>query len=196
MSFLKFFLISLILFFVLPHFLLRKLTGRFSLCGISSQLEFNPAWETPRPSEEELSDLKRLFQQKFTYLDCGRQCFAFRSEDGKYVLKFFKLSLRRLPDGLMYLPLPNKLDQLREKTVAFKKSKLKRDFDSYVLAYNELREETGLIFVHLNKTDFLNQTVTMRKRRNIYIKPYEKISKISSFFVCPLFNLGNRALLS
>jgi len=155
--------ISLILipsFYFLDFFVEQK-THKFTTRGIASRLPFNSDWSIPTPSQEELQNIKTLFKQKFTYLNSGGQSFAFLSEDGQYVLKFFKLYRRRLPDGLMYLPLPSFLDKIRDKKVAVKQAKLKRDFDSYMLAYHELREQSALLFLHLNKTNFLHQKVTI-----------------------------------
>jgi hypothetical protein len=40
-------------------------------------------------------------------------------------------------------------------------AKLQKDFTSYKIAYEELREETGLVAVHLNKTQNLHQSITL-----------------------------------
>lgn len=132
-------------------------TQCFSMMGISSDLPFNPDWDTPPPEE----NLTEVFQQKFHYLNSGGQSFAFLSEDGKTVIKFFKLYRRRLAPGWDLLPLPKNLDEYRQKSIKFKKGKLDRDFNSYVMAYNELRKESGLIYLHLNKTDYLKQNITI-----------------------------------
>ena len=70
----------------------RKVDG-FSVALIHSGLTFNPAWETAPASPE----LDPIFSQKFHYLGCGGQSFAFVSDDGQYVIKFFKFRLFRQP---------------------------------------------------------------------------------------------------
>lgn len=93
------------------------------MMGIQSHYPYNGAWDVQNPP------LPDVFEQRFVYLAAGGQCFAFLSEDGKYVLKFFKHPLK----------------------------KLNRDYSSYKLAMEKLPEETGLLFVHLNKTKNLEK---------------------------------------
>lgn len=95
----------------------RKCTDGFTITGIHSSYA---DWEVNNPT------LPEVFDQKFTYLGSGGQCFVFASEDGSYVLKFFKY-----------------------------RKKINRDFASYKLAMEQLPEETGLLYVHLKKTDEL-----------------------------------------
>ncbi len=71
-----------------------------------------------------------ILKQKFFFLSSGGQCDVFASEDGKYVLKFFKNT-----------PLPLPLPQYRKRKLA----KLQRDLSGYALAFERLQEETGLI---------------------------------------------------
>ncbi len=122
-------LILIICSFVFAARLTKKATEGFTLLGIQSHYPFNPAWEIQNPL------LPNVFEQRFTYLASGGQCFAFLSEDGKYVLKFFKHQRR-------------KKKQLK---------KLSRDYVSYKIAMEMLPIETGLLFVHLNKTDTLKK---------------------------------------
>jgi hypothetical protein len=143
----------LIWFFLIPSFywiekFCNKQTDGFRLLNIQSTFQFNPNWETDPPSE----DLPSLLNQRFTYLNSGGQCYAFISEDEKIIIKFFKYHRRRLPWVLSHLPLPPKYAALRKKQKIKRTSKLQRDFNSYKLSYNNLREESGLLCVHLNKT--------------------------------------------
>ncbi|HSX03462.1 MAG TPA: hypothetical protein VLG76_01900, partial [Rhabdochlamydiaceae bacterium] len=64
----------------------------------------------------------------FYYLASGGQAWVFVSEDQKFVLKFFKAHLRK------------------------RKAKFERDFKSCKLAFDELKNETGLVYLHLNKS--------------------------------------------
>lgn len=123
----------------------------------------DPRWEAGAPPE----NLQKLLGQRFTYLKSGGQCYAFLSEDGKYVVKFFKYHLRRVPWILAHLPLPAKYAKLREKQRINREKKLLRDFSSYKLAYEELREESGLVFIHLNKTENLNLRLTVVDKLHI-----------------------------
>lgn len=141
-------------------FLHRK-TPYFTIAGISSHFPNHSQWELPQPSPEELSQLRAFFNQKFTYLDCGGQSFVFLSEDGQTVLKLFRLNRRRLPTLIKILPLPPFLSAVRDKKAASWQKKLERDFTSYLMTYQRLRQESGLCYLHINQTDYLRQTVNI-----------------------------------
>src|SRR3989304_2311781 len=89
-------------------------TDKFRLSRIFSNLKFNPKWETAPLSLEKKAKIKQILSQKFTYLASGGQCFAFVSEDGNYILKFFKHHRRTLPAWFQALPLPQSLALKRE----------------------------------------------------------------------------------
>ncbi|MBI2742353.1 MAG: hypothetical protein HYX48_00350 [Chlamydiales bacterium] len=74
--------------------------------------------------------------QKFFYLASGGSCYAFQSADGKYVLKLFKQH------------------HLHGK-------KRERVFESCKLAFQEFKEETGLLCVHLNRDEELKTSFTL-----------------------------------
>jgi len=152
--------------YYLPKYCHSKTDG-FALTKIHSNLSYNSDWETSAPPKEMLEMLDDIFNQTFTYLSSGGQAYVFVSEDGKYVLKFFKHHLRRLPFLLKHLPLPKNLAAKREKKRAGRIKKLHRDFNSYKLAFESLSEETGLLFVHLNKTDHLKKHLRIIDKLNI-----------------------------
>src|ERR1700722_307569 len=138
----------------------EKKTDGFSVAFIHSDLKYDPTWETTFPSKEAHAELETVFAQKFWYLGCGGQSFVFASEDGNYVIKFFKNRKFRKPYSyLLRLPLPGNLDLYRLNKLRKALFKLKRDFTSYRLAYEELREETGLIYLHLNKGTQLYRSI-------------------------------------
>jgi hypothetical protein len=144
-----------ILFHLTGKFCEKKTDG-FSVAFIHSDLKHNPAWDSPLPSEE----ARAVLTQRFRYLGCGGQSFVFASEDGNYVLKFFKHRKFRKPYSyLLHLPLPGIFDFYRINHLHKALFKLKRDFTSYRIAYDDLREETGIIYQHLNKTKGLFQPV-------------------------------------
>ncbi|MGH2639870.1 MAG: hypothetical protein ACRDF4_11430 [Rhabdochlamydiaceae bacterium] len=89
--------------------------------------------------------------QKFTFLGEGAQAIAFQSEDEKYVLKLFKM--RRFT--------PSFIDQLCPHVVRRRLRNLHWVFNGYKNAYQDLRKETGLLWIHLAKTTSLHQTITL-----------------------------------
>lgn len=133
----------------------RKQTDGFTVLKISSDLPYRTLWETPCLAESE-EMVRNIFEQPFSYLARGDQCYVFVSQDQKYVLKFFRQNHMRPPAWANVLP-----SFMREDLFRFKGKKLFDDFKSYTIAFKELKEETGLVFLHLNKTDNLGSTVTL-----------------------------------
>lgn len=133
-----------ILLIPISPLLIRK--SGFTLSKISSSNPYDPKWEFPitRP---QLSEIETILSQKFTYLASGNHCYTFGSEDGEYVIKFFKqkqITPMRWKD---YLPIPN-----REAIRKNRKKSRERIYGSYVIAATKLKEETGTLYLHLNKS--------------------------------------------
>lgn len=124
-------------------------TEGFSENKISSSLAPNPAWSVGAPSSEEQKKLQQIFASRFKFLGEGAQSFAFESEDSKYVLKFF--NMRRFT--------PSLADQLCPHVVRRRLKNLRWVFNGYKTAYDKFREDTGLVFIHLAKTNYLKQKV-------------------------------------
>ncbi|NGX37329.1 MAG: hypothetical protein K1000chlam2_00483 [Chlamydiae bacterium] len=144
----------------IPKFCRSKTAG-FTIPNIQSHLAYNSDWEVANPP------LPEIFNQSFSYFSAGGQCYVFLSEDGNYVLKFFKHHQRRLPFLVEYLPLPAKWAAKREKQRARRLKKLQRDYRSYKLAIEQLEEETGLLYVHLNQTTDLKKSARIIDKLNI-----------------------------
>jgi len=70
----------------------------FSPARITSDFAYNPDWAIEEP--QDLVTIKSILGQKFKFLAVGSQSYAFVSEDGKYVVKFFimKHQIPRLSD--------------------------------------------------------------------------------------------------
>lgn len=101
--------------------------------------------------------------QEYRYLGRGHQCYAFISDDGKYVLKLPRLDLYRLRFWMRSCNVPL-LDSCRK---AFKEDRAHRLsclLHSFELAFQELREETSLVYLHLGKTKHLNRSLKIRDR--------------------------------
>ncbi len=104
--------------------------------------------------------------QPFHYLDCGNQCYAFESQDGKYVLKFFKYASSPIPRFLTQIPILNRIKPFRPHRFEKQLWKRERDFNGYSLAYNHFRTESGLIALHLLPTDHHYPTITLTDKLN------------------------------
>ena len=55
----------------------------------------------------------------------------------------------------------------RAKKIWKKEYKLQRDFESYRMAFDELKEETGLVLVHLNPTDWIGKEIMISDKSNV-----------------------------
>lgn len=133
---------------LLAFFLIQKgahfLTDGFRYQELLTTLPNQPRWEVPFNKE-----ILPLLNQSFTYLGSGDQCYAFVGKDGCTVLKFFR---HETPFSRLLREKPRYLDPL---------------FNSCHLAYTKLREETGLIYLHLNKTKDLFPTISFTDKIGI-----------------------------
>lgn len=146
--FLKLFLI-IILFFGIER-LCHRATDGFALVNVYAPPGNNDKWKSNEPLPKGLCD------QTFHYLNSGSQSYVFVSEDGKTILKLFKFQHMRTPPILDFLPSVGKLGEKRAK----KRKVLERTLDSLTLAYTHMKEETGLLYLHLAKTNHLNKQIT------------------------------------
>ena len=133
-----------------------KRTDGFSIAKIQSNLFFNPSWEI-KESKFPIG----VFDQPFYYLGSGAQVFAFVSKDGQYVIKFFRHHRMRHPLHPFSFLFPQFLQRRLQKTIHKRKAKQEKDFSSYKLAYEMLPEETGVLYLHLNKTNHLNTPIVL-----------------------------------
>lgn len=101
----------------------KRLTCGFRIAKMQLHYPFHPEWEVPLDPV-----VLAILDQPFRYIDKGSQAFVFESQDGKYVIKFFRYDR------------------------PFSESKILALFNASKLAYDLLKEETGLIYIHLNET--------------------------------------------
>jgi hypothetical protein len=118
-------------------------------------------------SDEQIQAAQEIVKQPFTYLGKGRQCFAFVSADGKYILKFLKCHRINRSPFLDSIPLPHALDKLRKTTIVEKERRLAELFTSIGLAGNELKTQTGTLFAHVQPQIELQRKVTLIDRIGI-----------------------------
>lgn len=144
------FLFPLTLLSIGYGFFLR--TPGFGVYNISSNLKPEKDWEVSPLSFTEKEELEKILSQPFSFLGAGAMSYAFVSADGKMVLKFFRMK--------NFLPKPWHGKEKNAKRIA----KLKQAFTAYKLGYEQLKEESGLIFIHLNRTSDLQKKVKLFDR--------------------------------
>ncbi len=99
--------------------------------------------------------------QPFHYLGCGRQMTAYESADHRYVIKFFN------PRAIVQQEDFRKWGKIRRfcslkwisKAYFKRRARFERLFQCYQTAFDELRLEAGLIYVHLDRSTALSQTL-------------------------------------
>ena len=148
---------------------------------LDHDLPSQTTWQTAPLEARELQEISALLDQPYYLLGSGGECFAFVSQDHKFVIKFYKLNLGRfmyLRHGLMkvdhredagtisnhwltQVPLPPILDIARKRILGMREHRLKRLFNSTMLAYENLREETALLYAHLNQTEHFNKPLIL-----------------------------------
>lgn len=145
--------------------LCRLTTDGFSIARITSEFPFPCSWEDSGLISTD-KEIDAILAQPFSYLGSGGQCFAFASQDGRYVIKFFKT--RFIKFGALYfqtMPCFSKTTQQRKIDKAL--FKLRRDFNSYAIAAHDLKQETGILYVHLNKSAHLDKTLFITDKLGI-----------------------------
>lgn len=147
--------------------LIELKTRGFCLQKIScDDLPYRQEWETEGAPPFD------LLSQSYTFLGAGSECFAFLSEDQTTVIKFFKLDLARpvyLHRGIFKedysayagtistRSLPSLFQNSVKRWFGMREFRIQRSFNSIHLAYQTLREETGLVYLHLNPTTHLQK---------------------------------------
>lgn len=140
------------------------LTDGFLEKNIISNKPYDPQHDTFPLSDNEKKTIQDILSQKFTYLGKGCQSYVFQSEDGKYVIKFLKYQRFKPQPFLFHLTFLPGMETYLNKKIATKQVKLNRLFQSWKLASDYLKKETGVIYVHLNKTDFLQQKIHVKDK--------------------------------
>ena len=129
-------------------------TAGFKMSKIANNLEQAPPQAVP------IVDMGPILKQPFTYLGRGFQAFVFESQDKQYVLKLFTNTYQRRLFWLSLCPFPLQWKTNKNREYS---EKLLKGFHSYQLAFDEFKEESGLIYVHLNPTSYLQKITIIDK---------------------------------
>jgi hypothetical protein len=143
-----------LLLFIATERFCHKQTGGFQLHKILSLQGMGSA---PAPSEE----IRAVFSQPFYFLGHGGQCYAFESEDGQTVLKFFKQHHIRFWKFLHRLVLPSFLRPYQDKLLSKTRHQSSSLIESCQISYSEFKEQTGLLYLHLHQTQGLPSSLTI-----------------------------------
>ena len=137
----------------------RKTDG-FYVQRIASIFPDDPKWDIAT-SQEQVDVANAALNQPYTYLAHGFQCYAFISQDKKYVLKFIRHQRLQPSIVVQWLPNISFFKTIKEEKALMGKRRAGYLFRSLKVAFEDVPEETGLLFVHLNKTKGIHPAVTI-----------------------------------
>jgi hypothetical protein len=137
-----------------------RLNDGFALSKIDSRNIFTKDFPDQKPLKKKI---EKLLNQDFYYLGKGSQCFVFESED-KEILKFFRMNRYRLPKISSYISAPSFLREGVLEKRREKERKLEALFASCQIAYKELKDDAGLLYMHLNPTSHLKKQITLHDK--------------------------------
>lgn len=132
-----------------------NLTDDFHLGNITFPLENRPEWNFPANSQD-IEEVKSILDQKFSYIGKGAQSYVFGSEDGNYVIKFFKFKHLKPSFLISLLPPIGPLDEIKTHNQNRKKRKLEGVFEGHLIAFRYDKDHSGVKFLHFNPTPGLN----------------------------------------
>lgn len=115
--------------------------------------------ETVSPEEDVKNQASEILKQPFTYLSYGGQMTVYQSQDQKYVIKFFNPRSVIKENWFHQLTKLQRLNSLKWITNTYfrKQQRLKKHFLRYEMAFKDLRDETGLVYVHLDPSTVISQ---------------------------------------
>lgn len=152
-------IIVLLIFIAIERLCFWETKG-FRLHKIVSALPYDSQWESVNPP----ADISALLNQPYFFIGSGGTCYSFVSQDGQTVIKFFKHQ-HLLPNRRLKC-LPGFLDTLlinwslaKEKQFAHKRIDFL--FKSCKIAHDELKNQTGIIHLQLNKSPKFKQNLIL-----------------------------------
>ncbi|MCH9627688.1 MAG: hypothetical protein S4CHLAM2_13300 [Chlamydiales bacterium] len=187
----KVFLVSLVVLVISGGaYLYNQATDGFNLQQITSTLPPAPEFEVAL-SLDQKKMLQSTLAQPFHYLGKGAQCYAFESADGKYVLKFFKHKHLHSWKWLESVPMPCFLRRISEAKILRRQQRAHQLFLSCLLSYEEIADETGYHYIHLNRTPALEIEVTLIDkvglRSTIQLDQYEYVIQKKGLLIGDVF---------
>ncbi len=107
-------------------------------------------------------EVEAFLKKPLHFIGMGSQCIAFSSEEESYVLKICKANRYQLP-SFLEMPLVSFFSDhyLQEKRLR-KQKKQTSDFLNYKLSYENAKKESGITFLHLEKTTKQNPPIRLK----------------------------------
>ena len=116
---------------------------------IESRFSPKKEWDV-RISKDHDAFFYVVSQQTFNWLGRGMQAVVFETQDSRYVVKFFQVG--RLKDPGARGVMKNLLSGESESKRTERLNHREEIFSSSKMCFEELQDETGIVYVHLNRT--------------------------------------------
>lgn len=133
----------------------NKITDGFSHDAILGPFPPYEASNLTALTTAERAQIDALFSQPFRYFAKGAQCFALESQDGSYVLKCFKQKHLYKTPTLRFLEKIPFLEGYVSQRLERRSKRWECMTIGCHVAYERLREATGILYLHLAPTEGL-----------------------------------------
>ena len=155
-------ILLILIFFTLITKGLHYFTGGFKTNKIQPPLDMRAdISETPSNIS---GDFLKIFDQTYKFLDKGCQVYVFESADGNYVIKFLRHHRYRPYFWMNFGSFFKPIKKYKEKYAAIKKERIRNNFESYRMSFDELQELTEVLYVHIGFTDYLNKQLVIKNK--------------------------------
>jgi hypothetical protein len=151
------------------------LTGDFRQEYALSTSEVGADLSIPPLTDGEKDKLAHLLKQPFTYLGHGHQTYVFLGEDGETVLKIFMNDYLRSTSFKHVFPPIYPFRQWMLHKGEHRMFRLNRLLNGYRLAYTLDKQDSGLLFLHLNQENLRSVAVIkdgMGRKQEIELDRY------------------------
>jgi hypothetical protein len=140
-------------------------------------------------SLDQIQSISSILDQKFYYLDRGKQMYAFESEDHEYVIKFFSPRQFIREETFSEWKRLKRILSLKWFSNAFihKNKRLSNLANIYYLAFEHLRDLSGIVYLHVNSSTVID--------KKLYVVDQFAKTTVMDLRYCP-FVLQKKATLA
>lgn len=128
---------------------------------IESHFPPRKEWEVKTSSQQERF-FSSIAHQTLRWLGRGMQAVVFETQDEKYVVKFFQLG--RIREDISRNPVKNILSRETAEKRQERINHREEIFSSSKMCFENLQEETGIVYVHLNRSKDRVRTIRLVDR--------------------------------
>lgn len=179
--------ITILLILCLADFCQKKTKG-FRVYKIT-KTTYDEA-DTPVALEESLN-ISSILNTPFYYYKKGKSSYVFLSQDKQYILKLFQSPQITPPEWTSWKISQFFIPTICEKWISQKQAQKKLQFTSYRTAFDHLKEQTGIIYLHLSTSSSFQKDIIIYD--NIGIKHFISADKTAFILqrkgeaFCPYF---------